>query len=152
MTIEEVCTAVLCAAELAATDPDSDEGGRLFTGGGVTGGQFELVANPGIAITSFTQAEVTAGEVRFVHDGGEAAPAYQVSVSDGALTSGPTAAAIDFAHLNDAPPLTVNSLTIEERDTVVHSTANRNASTPDSPPPPYPVRGVQTGSFARGGE
>src|SRR3546814_3228504 len=68
MTIDEGGTAVLSAAELAATDPDSDEGGLLFTVGGVTGGQFELVANPGIAITSFTQAEVTAGEVRFVHD------------------------------------------------------------------------------------
>src|SRR3546814_4242229 len=124
MTIDEGGTAVLSASRRAATGPESDEGGLLFTVGGVTGGQFELVANPGIAITSFTQAEVTAGEVRFVHDGGEAAPAYQVSVSDGALTSGPTAAAIDFANLNDAPQLTVNSLTIEEGDTVVLSTAN----------------------------
>src|SRR3546814_19801555 len=114
MTIDEGGTAVLSAAELAATDPDSDEGGLLFTVGGVTGGQFELVANPGIAITSFTQAEVTAGEVRFVHDGGEAAPAYQVSVSDGAPTSGPTAAAIDFAHPNAPPQLTVTSLTTAE--------------------------------------
>src|SRR3546814_3793703 len=57
VTIDEGGTAVLSAAELAATDPDSDEGGLLFTVGGVTGGQFELVANPGIAITSFTQAE-----------------------------------------------------------------------------------------------
>src|SRR3546814_3605648 len=56
VTIDEGGTAVLSAAELAATDPDSDEGGLLFTVGGVTGGQFELVANPGIAITSFTQA------------------------------------------------------------------------------------------------
>src|SRR3546814_12526926 len=118
MTIDEGGTAVLSAAELAATDPDSDEGGLLFTVGGVTGGQFELVANPGIAITSFTQAEVTAGEVRFVHDGGEAAPAYQVSVSDGALTSGPTDAAIDFANLHAATQLTVTNLTIEEGENV----------------------------------
>src|SRR3546814_9223698 len=42
MTIDEGGTAVLSAAELAATDPDSDEGGLLFTVGGVTGGQFAL--------------------------------------------------------------------------------------------------------------
>src|SRR3546814_4388759 len=46
MTIDAGGTAVLSAAELAATDPDSDEGGLLFTVGGVTGRQFALVANP----------------------------------------------------------------------------------------------------------
>src|SRR3546814_14685741 len=103
VTIDEGGTAVLSAAELAATDPDSDDGGLLFTVGGVTGGQFELVANPGIAITSFTKAEVTAREVRFVHDRGEAAPATQVRSSDGELTRGPTAAAIQSPHHHHPP-------------------------------------------------
>ena len=46
------------------------------------------------------------GQIRFVHDGGEAAPAYEVSVSDGALSSAPTAAAIAFTNVNDAPEIT----------------------------------------------
>ena len=62
--------------------------------------QFELVAAPGVAITSFTQAQVTSGAVQFVHDGGEAAPSYDVSVSDGSLSDGPSAAAISFSNQN----------------------------------------------------
>ena len=41
--------------------------------------------------------------VSFVHDGGEAAPSYDVEVSDGALTTGPAAATITFTNQNDAP-------------------------------------------------
>ena len=50
-----------------------------------------------MAVTPFTQAQVTAGDIQFVHDGGEAAPAYSVTVSDGALTGG-TASADDHVH------------------------------------------------------
>ena len=54
-----------------------------------------------------------------MHDGGEAAPSYDVSVSDGALSDGPAGATITFsANVNDAPVLGNNSLTVNEGQTV----------------------------------
>ena len=42
------------------------------------------VANATVAVTSFTQQQILDGDIQFVHDGGEVAPAYSVTVSDGA--------------------------------------------------------------------
>jgi hypothetical protein len=55
----------------------------------VSGGQFELVSSPGVAIVSFTQAQITSGQIRFVHDGSTTSPAFSVSVSDGGVSVGP---------------------------------------------------------------
>ena len=55
-----------------------------------------LTNTPGVAITSFTQAEVQGGLVVFVHDGTRVAPSYAVTVSDGMLSHGPLAAGISF--------------------------------------------------------
>ena len=103
LTLSEGQTVVLGAGDLAATDVETADAALQFTVSGVTGGQFELVSNAGVAITTFTQAQLTAGDVQFVHDGNEAAPTYSVSVFDGALTTGPQAAAITFTNVNDAP-------------------------------------------------
>jgi len=51
----------------------------VFFVSNVLQGQFELVINPGVAITSFTQPQITAGEVQFIHDGGEIAPSFNDS-------------------------------------------------------------------------
>ena len=60
----------------------------------------------GVAITTFTQAQVTAGGIQFVHDGGEAALAYSVTVSDGAASRmGRKPATITFTNQNDTPTL-----------------------------------------------
>ena len=72
-----------------------------FTVTNVTNGRFEYVSTPGMGITTFTQAEVAGGLVRFVHDGSGSAPAYEVTVSDGVLGDGPRAASITF---NPTPP------------------------------------------------
>ena len=119
LTLSEGQTVVLAAGDLSATDVDNLDSALQFTVSGVTGGQFELVASPGVAITTFTQAQVTSGAVQFVHDGNEAAPTYSVSVFDGALTTGPAAAAITFTNVNDAPVIGNNSLTVSEGQTVV---------------------------------
>lgn len=58
---------------------------------------------PGIAITTFTQAQINAGAVRFVHNGGEFAPAYTLTVSDGTRSSVVSPAAMTFTNVNDAP-------------------------------------------------
>ena len=43
---------------------DDDDNSLLFTLTSVNGGRFELISNPGVAIASFTQAQVNAGQVR----------------------------------------------------------------------------------------
>ena len=48
-------------------------------------GQFELTTNPGSAITSFTQAEINAGSVVYVHNGSNTnSDAIAFTISDGA--------------------------------------------------------------------
>ncbi|MBI2532459.1 MAG: hypothetical protein HYW03_09630, partial [Deltaproteobacteria bacterium] len=99
LTITEGGSVVLSGSELSATDVDNAAASLTFTVSSVAGGQFELVSSPGVAITSFTQAQVGSGAVRFVHDGGAAAPSYDVTVLDGALSDGPAAATIAFNKL-----------------------------------------------------
>ncbi len=72
LTISEGGIVVLSSSEMSATEVDNASGSLSFTVSSVSGGQFELVASPGVAITSFTQAQITSNAVRFVHDGGEA--------------------------------------------------------------------------------
>ena len=87
LTITEGDTVVLTSAELNSTDFEQTASQLTYTITGISGGQFELVANPGVAITSFTQADINGGLVQFVHDGNEAAPSYNVTVSDGSLSN-----------------------------------------------------------------
>ena len=132
LTISEGQTVVLGATDLAATDAETLDSTLQFTVSSVTGGQFELVASPGVAITTFTQAQVTSGSVHFVHDGGEAAPSFDVSVFDGALTTGPQATAITFTNVNDAPVIGNNSLTLSEGQTVVLGAGDLSATDVDN--------------------
>jgi VCBS repeat-containing protein len=112
LTITQGGRVTLTASNVAATDADDAAAGLLFTVSNVVNGQFELASAPTVAVTSFTQAQVAAGQVVFVHSG-SAAPAYRVQVSDGALTDGPAAANVSFSAI----------VIVDE---------------PDSPPPPPP--------------
>ena len=91
------------SSDISATDADSPAATLVFHVIGVTAGQFEFVSAPGTAVLSFSQSQISAGEVRFVHNGSEAAPTYSLSVSDGNSTSGPVAANISFTNINDDP-------------------------------------------------
>src|SRR6185436_2716141 len=118
----------LSATNLSASDVDNTPAQLAYNVSNVQHGRFELASAPGVAVTSFTQAQVNAGQVVFVHDGGEAAPAYDVTVGDGALSDGPQAASISFTNVNDAPTMTANQLTISEGQTVTLAAANLSAS------------------------
>ncbi len=106
ITILEGGTIVLSSANLSATDIDNTPSGLTFTVSSITAGHFALASVPQSAITSFTQAQVTAGQVLFMHDGSETAPTYSVSVSDGTASTSPAAAAMTFTNVNDAPLIT----------------------------------------------
>jgi hypothetical protein len=96
-------TVLLNNSVLHSTDQDITPGTLTYTVTGVLGGRFELVANPGVAVTSFTQTQVDAGMVVFVDDGDAVGPAYDVTVSDGVNSTGPQAATINFTNSNNAP-------------------------------------------------
>ena len=128
LTLEEGETVTLDAADLSATDVDTADSTLIFTVSNLSGGQFEEAGAPGTPITSFTQQQVIDEQIRFVHDGGEAAPAYEVSVSDGALNTAAAGASVTFTNVNDAPVLVTNALTLEEGETVTLDAADLSAT------------------------
>jgi T5SS/PEP-CTERM-associated repeat protein len=129
----EGAATVVTGTHLSATDVDNAAPGLVFTVSNVTGGQFELAGNAGVAVTSFTQQQVIDGDVLFVDDGDEAAPGYQVSVSDGQASTPPAAASITFNGVNDLPVLVNNSLTLDEGDAVTLTGADLSATDAETP-------------------
>lgn len=106
LVLSEGQTVVLSSAMLAGTDVEDAAGALLYSVTSVTGGFFARVASPTVAITSFTQQEVIDGAIQFVHNGGEAAPTYTLTLTDSEdLASAPSAANIAFSNINDAPVL-----------------------------------------------
>ncbi len=97
----EGSTVVLSNANLNASDLEQSPAQLTYTISNVTRGQFELSAAPSSAISTFTQADVNAGLVVFVHDASDFAPTYDVTVSDGLLSQGPQTAAITFTTVNE---------------------------------------------------
>ncbi|MBD2013331.1 cadherin-like domain-containing protein [Microcoleus sp. FACHB-53] len=151
LSITEGATVILSPTNLNTTDSDTPATGLTYTVSNVTGGQFETVANPGTAITSFTQDNINNGAVQFVHNGGDAAPSYSVSVSDGALSTPATPVSIgNFTSVNDAPTLATNTLSITEGGTVTLSSSNLNTSDSDNTPAQllYTISNISGGSFS----
>lgn len=136
---------------LAATDEETANGELVYTVEAVTNGQFELLTNPGVAITEFTQAQVNAGGVRFVHDAdsGEAAPTYTLSVTDGdGLTSTFIEGTVTFTPINDDPEITTNSLTVTEASATVLTSGNLLATDEETPGDlTYTVDNATNGQF-----
>ncbi|MBD2089976.1 DUF4347 domain-containing protein [Microcoleus sp. FACHB-1515] len=92
---------MLTEANLSAIDAENTA--VRFSVSSVTNGQFELISSPGIAVTDFTQAQATNRQIRFVHNGSEAAPTFNLSISDGTNSTPPVAAIIAYTPVNDAP-------------------------------------------------
>ena len=84
--VGEGATYVLTVSDLSATDPDMDDGPDQLTWrvtATTMNGHLALSSAPATAITSFTQAQVAAGEVIYVHDGGQTtADSFTVQVED----------------------------------------------------------------------
>jgi hypothetical protein len=90
---------------MSATDVDDPSASLVFLVGGVANGRFELAGASGVAITSFTQAQLAAGQVRFVHTDYDNGPSFSIFVTDGAAIAGPGVAVVSFrAPGADAPP------------------------------------------------
>lgn len=123
-------TTIITTANLSATDVDSLDSSITFTISDAVNGNFELIAEPGRAVTSFTQEDITQSRVRFVHNGAETPPSFQISVGDGQASTDAVASVITaFSPNNDAPVNTVPTAAqsvLEERG-LVFSLANNNA-------------------------
>lgn len=103
LTISEGGSVVLTSAQISTSDPEFGPTQLVYSASGISGGRFELTSASGVAITSFTQAQINSGVVRFVHNGGEAAPTYLLTVTAGTQTSTASPAVINFTNINDAP-------------------------------------------------
>ena len=79
-TVTSGGTYVLGQADLYYTDPDDTSAGVSFSVSSVAGG---TVLVGGVAATSFTPVQLTAGQVAFRHNGTSTAPSFSVSVEDG---------------------------------------------------------------------
>ncbi len=97
----------IAAADLAATDVDNIAAELTYTvTAGPATGRLELTGNPGVAVTSFSQADIDGGLLRYVHDGSETqADAFTVTVSDGLAGAGPVTVNVAVSPANDAPVL-----------------------------------------------
>jgi len=122
------------SAMLSATDADNADSGLIFNISDISGGQFELSGDPGNAVASFTQQQISDSEVVFVDNGDESAPGFNVSVSDGSAATAPVAGVVNFINVNDEPILTStgSNLTFTEGGSAVSLFSATSVSTVES--------------------
>jgi hypothetical protein len=150
LTVAEGGTVLLTAASIGVSDPDSSN--FTFKVSGVSHGTFQT-STDGIHwtdATTFTTADLNAGHVRFVHDGGDAAPTFSITADDGAGAnhlSNTLVGTVGFTAVNDAPVITRAGLTVAEGGTVLLTAASIGISDPDSSNFTFKVSGVSHGTF-----
>ena len=129
LAVSQGQTVLLSPVNLAATDPDNSAASLNFLVGNVQHGYFQTISNPGVALSGFIQSEVQNGVIQFVTDGSASAPNYEISVSDGIITTLAQSSAVTF---NIAPTLVNNSLTVNQGQSVILTSNNLSASDPDN--------------------
>ncbi len=101
-------TDTITIAELQVTDVDNAPAQLTYTVTvGSVNGQLELVGNPGVPISSFTQAQINAGQVVYVHNGSATvSDGFTFTVSDGAGGNiGATSFGISVTGVVNSPPV-----------------------------------------------
>ncbi|MGF1568772.1 MAG: cadherin-like domain-containing protein [Nodosilinea sp.] len=85
LTVQTGTARALVPSQITVTDPDTPTPDIGYTViGGLASGQLELSTNPGVAITTFTQANLAAGIVRYAHNGSATTTdSVQLAVDDG---------------------------------------------------------------------
>jgi hypothetical protein len=111
-TVSQGGTDIITTAELRVADLDNVPAQLVYTVTvGPVNGQLELTTAPGVAINSFTQAQINAGLVVYVHNGSlTGSDNFTFTVSDGAGGSiGATVFGITVTPANSIPTLTTNT-------------------------------------------
>ncbi|HET9208265.1 MAG TPA: cadherin-like domain-containing protein, partial [Burkholderiaceae bacterium] len=149
LTVGEGQTVTLAPANIGISDVDSV--GFTYTVSGLSGGSFQLSSAPGVAITTFTSAQLSGGQVQFVDDGNETPPTFGLTASDGTASSNTVGASITFTAINDAPVLGAATLTVVEGQTVTLSPGDFNVTDPDSAGFTFTISGLSGGIFQLSG-
>jgi hypothetical protein len=121
---------------LSAQDPDNTAAQITYTITNEVNGQLELLSNLGVQITSFTQAQLEAGDIVFRHDGsGTVVASFDMELSDGSLTSAIETFNFTVDNVNDPPVISVGpSTTVVEGQSVAITTSELNSLDPDNLP------------------
>jgi hypothetical protein len=88
---------------LSAQDPDGTAAALQVEVGPVTGGRFEAVDAPGVAIDHFSVAALQSGQIRFVATALSQAPTVTLRVSDGSASSPWTTVGVEWTPAAPAP-------------------------------------------------
>jgi len=126
ITLQNLGSVTLTTSQLRYVDPDGGLPASItLSASAITNGQFELVSNTGVAITSFTQGQINNGLVRFVHTVSNALPTYSISANDGidAATT-PAAASIFFSVTS------TDTVSMPENQTLVSTVASAVVGSP----------------------
>ncbi|MFZ1817884.1 MAG: DUF4347 domain-containing protein [Nitrospira sp.] len=110
-SVAEGGTDTITSAELAAVDVDNSAAQLRFSvGTGPAHGRLELTTRPGVALATFTQADLAANRLVYRHDGSETlSDRFTFTVSDGAGGSvGTTTMTLTITPVNDAPTIISN--------------------------------------------
>ncbi|GKS64187.1 hypothetical protein YTPLAS72_14910 [Nitrospira sp.] len=110
-TVAEGGTDTIRSSELAVTDVEQGAAQLTYAiGTGPAYGRLELTTAPGVAVTSFTQADIDLNRLVYVHDGSETtSDNFTFAVSDGAGgSSGPITMTLTITPVNDAPTIVSN--------------------------------------------
>lgn len=130
-TMAEGASYTITNADVNYTDADDAAAAIAYTASNITNGHIEV---SGVTATTFTQGNINAGNVRFIHDGSETITAgFDLAITDdeGAGTD-TTTMTITVTPVNDAPVATNNGLTTSEGGTATITTAALNISDPDT--------------------
>jgi len=151
LSLQEGNRIILGQNNLYSTDTGTTSSDITYTISGLQHGYFERTDAVGVAITSFTQDDISFGRIAFVHDYSKFAPSYFVSVSDGYANS--TAQAVTIDQYRNLPPnLIANKIILKQGNTITLTRTNFNATDLDPSIQPqaiiFTVSNVQYGLFA----
>ncbi|MBH0206365.1 MAG: hypothetical protein HP498_11235, partial [Nitrospira sp.] len=108
-TVAEGGTDTIDSTELAVTDPDNTAAQLRYTiGTGPAYGRLELTTDPGVSASTFTQADIIANRLVYIHNGSETtSDSFTFTVSDGSGGSiGSTTVTLTITPVNDTPTIT----------------------------------------------
>jgi VCBS repeat-containing protein len=108
-TVAEGGTDTIDSTELAVTDPDNTAAQLRYTiGTGPAYGRLELTTDPGVSASTFTQADIIANRLVYIHNESETtSDSFTLTVSDGSGGSiGSTTVTLTITPVNDTPTIT----------------------------------------------
>ena len=144
VAVDEGQTVVITVADLTEADPDHSGDRLTYTVTGTVNGQVHV---NGVPATSFTQTQLAAGLVTFVHDGtGSPGASFTVTLTDAlGQTSAPSTVNLAVTLDNQAPVITSGaSFSIQENKTAVGTVA---ANDPDGDDLTYAIAGGDDAGF-----